>query len=280
MSDSFNKVINYIKNTGYNPYSDDQINKSDIFYIDTLNHHYSSLSNELEYITNNFKINSLLELGSYLSVGAHIAKNLGINDVSSSDMYKLNHDSNYKKWLNTKDIKYQHYDLTKEPTIDCTEKYDCIIFQETLEHIPHNPVRTLINVNKMLKTNGILVFSVPNFYSLRSILNMFKASHPYVKEEEFLDLDSITEKSGVHWIEFNTKLIKSMLEFSNYKVITYNKNNIHYGSRKNYILKNIFKFIFPFIFDQHRFILKKNKEYSDYMRNREKVTAEHEALNT
>lgn len=279
MSDIFNQVINYIKTTGYNPYSDDKINKSDIFYIDTLNHHYTSLFKEIEYVTSNYNIDSLLELGSYLSVGAHIARGLNVSNVSSSDMYKLNNDSNYKKWLSKKDIVYEHYDLTREPTIDHSEKYDCIIFQETLEHIPHNPVRTLINVNKMLKTNGILIFSVPNFFSLRSIINILKASHPYVIEEEFLDIGSTTEKSGVHWIEFNTKLIKRLVNFSNFETITYTKNNINYGSTKNYIIKNIFKLILPFVFDQHRFILKKEKPFSEYISSRKKVHAEHEAMN-
>ena len=279
MSDIFNQVINYIKTTGYNPYSDDKINKSDIFYIDTLNHHYSSLSKELEFVTSNHDVDSVLELGSYLSVGAHIARGLNVPNVSASDMYELSDDSNYKKWLSKKNIMYEHYDLTKEPTDDHSDKYDCIIFQETLEHIPHNPVRTLINVNKMLKTNGILIFSVPNFFSLRSMINILKTSHPYVKEEEFLDIGSTTEKSGVHWIEFNTKLIKRLVDFSNYETITYHKNNINYGSKKNYVLKNIFRTILPFVFDQHRFILKKARPFSEYISSRKKVHAEHEAMN-
>tara|TARA_E500000178_G_scaffold198137_1_gene196143 strand:+ start:1526 stop:2368 length:843 start_codon:yes stop_codon:yes gene_type:complete len=279
MNNQFEKIIKYIKETGHNPYSDKAINQSDLFYINTLKSHYEILFDEIKQIQYVSNINALLELGSYMSVGCHIARDLKVNNVTSSDMYQLDTNSNYKKWLLNKKINYQHYDLTLHPETSHQEKYDCIIFQETLEHIPSNPARTLLNVNQMLKNNGYLIFSVPNFYSLRSIINLFKFTHPYVKKEEFLDIDSVTEKSGVHWIEFDTKLITAILGFCNFEIVDYKKNNINYGSSKKYKIKNLINKILSPVFDQHRFILKKAKPYSEYLKTRKKVHAEHEAMN-
>jgi len=274
-----NKVIEYIKKTGYNPYSDDKLSSSDIFYINTLKDHYLTLSNEIQSVIGDNKINSILELGSYMAVGSHLSRDAGVEDVTCSDMYDLDNNSPYRNWLKTKNINYQHLDLIRKPEDKFIEKYDCIIFQETLEHIPHNPARILLNINQMLKDKGILIFSVPNFYSVRSIINLLKFSHPYVKKEELLDIDSVTERSGVHWIEFNCKLINDIVKFCNYDVLSYNKNNIKYGSALRYKIKNLIKILIPPVFDQHRFILQKEKDFATYLDTREKITSEHEALN-
>ena len=273
------RVIKYIKDSGYNPYSDNKLSNSDIFYINTLEDHYSALSNEIQSVLKDNNINSILELGSYMAVGSHLARDAGIKNVTCSDMYELATDSSYRKWLDRKKINYQHFDLTKEPKGEFIKKYDCIIFQETLEHIPYNPARILLNVNQMLSDKGILIFSVPNFFSVRSIINLMKFSHPYVKKEELLHIDSVTEKSGVHWIEFNSKLIDSIVRFCNFRVLQHNRNNIRYGSVLKFKIKNIIKLIIPPIFDQHRFILQKEKDFETYLSTREKIISEHESLN-
>ena len=116
-----------------------------------------------------------------MAVGAHLSRDADVEDVTCSDMYDLDNNSPYRNWLKTKNINYQHLDLIRRPEDKFIEKYDCIIFQETLEHIPHNPARILLNINQMLKDKGILIFSVPNFYSVRSIINLLKFSHPCKK---------------------------------------------------------------------------------------------------
>ena len=238
-----------------------------------------TLANELQSVCKENNINSILELGSYMAVGSHLSRAAGIKNVTCSDIYHLDANSSYRNWLNTKNINYQHIDLTKEPKDEFIKKYDCIIFQETLEHIPYNPARILLNINQMLSDKGILIFSVPNFFSVRSIINLIKLSHPYVKKEELLHLDSVTEKSGVHWIEFNTKLIYNIVEYCNFKILNHNKNNIKYGSVVKYRIKNMIKLIIPSIFDQHRFILQKEKDFETYLNTREIIISEHEALN-
>ena len=95
-----------------------------------------------------------------------------------------------------------------------------LYFKKLWNIFHHNPARILLNVNQMLSDKGILIFSVPNFFSVRSIINLMKFSHPYVKKEELLHIDSVTERSGVHWIEFNSKLIDDIINFCNFRCLT------------------------------------------------------------
>ena len=98
------RVIEYIKDSGYNPYSDNKLSNSDIFYINTLEDHYSALSNEIQSVLKDNNINSILELGSYMAVGSHLARDAGIKNVTCSDMYELATDSSYRKWLDRKKL--------------------------------------------------------------------------------------------------------------------------------------------------------------------------------
>ena len=85
-----------------------------------------------------------------------------------------------------------------------------------------------------------------------------------------LDIDSVTERSGVHWIEFNCKLVNDIVSSVTMMLTTYNKNNIKYGSVLRYKIKNLIKILIPPVFDQHRFILQKDKDFATYLDTREK----------
>ena len=79
------RIINYIKETGHNPYSDEKLTNSDIFYIDTLADHYKTLSDEIESVIKDSNVNSVLELGSYMAVGSHLAREAGIKEIISKN---------------------------------------------------------------------------------------------------------------------------------------------------------------------------------------------------
>ncbi len=53
--------------------------------------------------------------------------------------------------------------------IKFTEKYDCIIFNHTLEHL-ENPVQILEKTKSLLKPKGLLYIDLPNFDSLTAMI--------------------------------------------------------------------------------------------------------------
>ncbi len=60
------------------------------------------------------------------------------------------------------------------------EKYDAIVFLDVIEHL-NNPVVTLRNLNKNLKPNGIVVFSIPNMAHISVRLMLLKGEFEYAK---------------------------------------------------------------------------------------------------
>jgi len=76
-----------------------------------------------------------------------------------------------KKFKNNKKIKWISGDVTKLKT---KQKYDCIISSEVIEHIePEKSSDLLKAMNKLLRKNGTLIITTPNYRSLWPIIEWF-----------------------------------------------------------------------------------------------------------
>ena len=245
-------IFEYIKLYGFQPYSDKKNSAHDLKYLSTLKHHYLESFKELdEILAKNPFFLKFLELGSHLALNCLYARTKNL-EVTSSDLYKLGKYSKYRMWLKKQKIDYISHDLTSQ--LNSSQKYDCIYFHETLEHIPYNPVRVLRNVHLLLNKNGILNITVPNFFSLKNIYKILKLRHPYIIPDELIAVGSQAELTGNHWIEYDKKLLIKFLEASNYKIISHKKMVLNYGNLGPFIIKKIINIILPFIYDQHRII--------------------------
>jgi len=57
--------------------------------------------------------------------------------------------------------------------VPCVEgSFDVVLFNELFEHLRMNPIFTLTEVHRVLKTGGLLVLSTPNLRSFRGIRNL------------------------------------------------------------------------------------------------------------
>ena len=251
-----NFIFEYLLKEGHQPYSDKRINSFDATYLKTLKHHYLKSFNELDFITAKYPFHTnFMELGSHLAVNSLYANSKGLS-ATSSDLYKLSRDSNYRAWLNNNNIRYLAIDLSKD--ISSKNKFDIIFFHETLEHIPYNPVRVLRNVNNMLNKNGILNITVPNLFSLKNIFKFLCLRHPYIIPSELLAIGTQSEKTGTHWIEYDKKMLIQFLISSGYRIESHQKMILNYGNNSSYFIKKIVYQFFPFIYDQHRIIASKS----------------------
>lgn len=104
---------------------------------------------------------ALLELGASLGYFARVFKDRGF-DVTASDI------SSYivkKAGQLQKDIGFFKLDIEKG--IKKGKKFDYIVAFEVLEHLK-NPEKALVNIRRMLKDGGVLIFSTP-FPTKRSL---------------------------------------------------------------------------------------------------------------
>jgi SAM-dependent methyltransferase len=63
------------------------------------------------------------------------------------------------------------------------ESFDVIIFTEVLEHLPAAPAQILSKIQRVLRVGGQLLFSVPNFASLRNRLQLLWGRSPLELQE-------------------------------------------------------------------------------------------------
>ena len=92
------------------------------------------------------------------------------------------------------------------------EKFDFILLQEVLEHLP-SPFQAMVNINKLLKQNGVLILTTPNTYKAYSQLElMYKKprvySNTHIAEFSPIGLLKLITMSGLEPIEvdfYNTR---------------------------------------------------------------------------
>ncbi len=83
------------------------------------------------------------------------------------------------------------------------EFYDCIIYADILEHLPH-PVAVLKRHVKYLKPNGIVYVSVPNFRNYAVFWQLFVRGHIRYKDAGILDCTHLritTRKMVIQWFK-------------------------------------------------------------------------------
>ena len=72
---------------------------------------------------------------------------------------------------------YTNFEENKFPAAD--ETYDIILCTEVIEHMEQDPMFLFSEVNRLLKTNGLLLVTTPNIHSSRNITKMLSGADPY-----------------------------------------------------------------------------------------------------
>jgi SAM-dependent methyltransferase len=68
-------------------------------------------------------------------------------------------------------LNFQLVDLTSDEKLP-NERFDLVVLQEVIEHLPHPPYIVFKRIMKFLKPNGILFLTTPNGSRVRNILYM------------------------------------------------------------------------------------------------------------
>lgn len=103
-----------------------------------------------------------------------------------------------------------HGDLETADQIFQLEKFDVILAADVLEHL-NNPGLFLASARKILKTNGELIITVPNTFSLKKFLGVAllrqERTHPdHVCYYSLMNLYQLLGRFGFDLIEINTFL--------------------------------------------------------------------------
>ena len=107
-------------------------------------------------------------------------------------------------------------------------RFSFIVFNEIFEHLRIDPISTLREINRVLESNGIIVLTTPNLYSLSTIISFSRGqgfNNPY---EEFQKLHNLGHMGHVR--EYSTKEVRQFLENTGFELIdveykAYNQSN-------------------------------------------------------
>ena len=134
-------------------------NVVDNIYIDEIPQRQKYFSGLYKKISHNFnKDQSVLEVGSYYGVFGNIIKP-NVRNYSGLELSK--HGSDYSK----KNYNLEIFNETIEEHSKRQFKYDIIVMADVIEHFS-NPFKMLEIIEKILKPDGILIFTTFNMDSL------------------------------------------------------------------------------------------------------------------
>ena len=230
-------------------------NVVDNIYIDEIpqrEKYFSSLYKKISY--NFHKDHSVLEVGSYYGVFGNIIKP-NVKKYSGLELSK--HGSDYSK----KNYNLETFNETIEEHSERQLKYDIIVMADVIEHFS-NPFKMLETIEKILRPDGLLIFTTYNMDSL------------YAK---------ITGKN-YHWIlpmhlfYFSNKTLKNICLENNLKIYKIKNDSrvvsFYYLLNKLTLIFPKLKFLFQYIskikflrkininvnlFDLNIYFVKKNK---------------------
>lgn len=166
----------------------------------------------IQYTVPNTKVLSLIpDIGSVLDVGCYtgsLGKAIKLKDRARL-VYGIEIDPDAAK------IARKHYDKVVVADLDLLKKtpfgnkrFDCVIMADILEHLKH-PEKKLLLIKRMIKRNGILIISVPNFVF---ILNRLAILAGVIRQVD----SGIMDKSHLRLI--NKKIITKMVKDAGYRI--------------------------------------------------------------
>ncbi len=122
--------------------------------------------------------------------------------------------------------------------IEFKNKYSCIHMSHVIEHIP-NPVEWIIKSKDILETDGILVISVPNMFSLDRRVKLITKKLG-LRKGNWGD----NSRTPDHLFEPTIKSLKKLFENNGYKVLeyyTYSRKDMNVSTLFGLIYNRFFK---------------------------------------
>ena len=195
--------------------------------------HKNRYLNDLRVISTYYNKGKILEVGSIPCHLTYCLKNMGY-DITGIDI-----DPNRaSQFIREKELKIIKCDIEFEKMPLKDNEFDLVMFNEVFEHLRINPILTLREINRIMKTNSILILTTPNLYSLEKIVffNTGRGfNNPY---EEFNKLNTLGHAGHIR--EYSTKEIKQFLNNTGFKVLKVEYTD--YGKIKwRFNLKDIIK---------------------------------------
>lgn len=109
--------------------------------------------------------------------------------------------------------------LSQKPCLIPDNSFDVVIFSEVIEHLRISPIRALLEINRILKPEGLLLITTPNVARLSNILRLFIGKNIVeMFPDDDSELNHVTDRM-THIREYTMDELKMLLRRAGYKII-------------------------------------------------------------
>lgn len=124
-------------------------------------------------------------------------------------------------------------DIEHERLPFADESFDCVLFNELFEHLRFNPPRTIAEVLRVLRADGLLMLSTPNLYSYRGLINLLLRQRAWVAGAdpfvEFAKLENLGHMGHVR--EYTLRELSDLLSRCGFDVVEV----VHRGTASSHL---------------------------------------------
>lgn len=158
-----------------------------------------------------------LEVGA-IGLFAHaLVSKMGVErcDVSIYDRNRAETELSFPFKLADKTLEFRGFniDLESSPLPVEDESYDLIASFEVLEHMAVDPMYHLAELNRVMRTGGILVLSTPNITSARAVKSILDGWHPH-----FFCVYNRHRTRDRHNLEYSPQLLSAALDGAGFEI--------------------------------------------------------------
>ena len=190
---------------------------------------------------------SILEIGSFLGAVSISLRQLGFS-VNATDIPEFHKSPSLRSLYDRHEIPFEGLNLRNSTLPYASESFDAVVVCEVLEHLNFNPLPVLLEINRVLKTDGYIYIGMPNQARIgnrvRSLLGM-SIHHPI--DFFFQQLDrSGNMIVGLHWREYTLGETVELIEQMGFDTVE--KSYFQPGSRhkSNAVMRVLKKIIYSY----------------------------------
>lgn len=133
-------------------------------------------------------LSNRVQSGSRIGIiGYSIFDSIIREEFPTCTVYNILPSTEFKRQEATSPRQILVHDITSNKTHEIAFVFDYIIFTEVLEHLFSEDSLVINNLEKLLKRNGLLFFSVPNVSALGKLIFLLVGENPYMKKSEIIE---------------------------------------------------------------------------------------------